>query len=116
MTATDHIGGRVMTATHGPTGPSANTYKHGCRCPECTKAQRLKQQAIMADLASRPRDQVPHGRYGYSNWSCRCETCSGAWSRSEALNRARRKQGTGKRLTEMEAAAIAAAEQEAQAS
>ena len=89
-------------------GPSASAYKNGCRCADCTEAHRIRQNAVLAGLASRPRDQVPHGRYGYSNWSCRCGTCSAAWSELMALQRATRKQAAGKPLTPMEAAALAA--------
>lgn len=107
--------GHAATTTHGASGPSANAYKSGCRCPACTEAQRVKQNGLVAELAARPRDQVPHGRYGYSNWSCRCEVCRAAWSHLMALTRARRKQQAGRPMTPMETAALAA-ERRAEAS
>jgi hypothetical protein len=58
--------------------PSA--YNHGCRCPDCREAnrircldqrERLRQRTIQADPA------VPHGTTGgYKNWGCHCVKCT----------------------------------------
>lgn len=75
--------------------PGASAYGAGCRCAECTELHRQRVAAVRADLAARPREDVPHGTSGgYSNWSCRCEPCTEAHTAELAAYRSARKAGT----------------------
>lgn len=67
-----------------------SSYRQGCRCDDCREQHTLRQRQIMAELAARPRDQVPHGTGGYRNWGCRCEVCTMANSAACAQRRALR--------------------------
>lgn len=62
--------------THG----IASTYRAGCRCEPCRKANTEKCKQQRAERALRPVDEVPHGLGGYRNWGCRCEVCTAAQS------------------------------------
>lgn len=74
-----------MTFTHGYSG-----YSQGCRCETCTVAHRDYLRTYMAARYERARrrrvlveagggryiaDGIKHGHGGYTNHSCRCETC-----------------------------------------
>lgn len=91
--------------THG----IAATYKHGCRCGDCTEAHRIWHAAKCRELAARPRGTVPHGLSGYNNWGCRCTACTAAKGAALALGRARRKRRAGMPLSALESAALAGA-------
>lgn len=74
--------------THKPSGKpvkhggSGTSYVHyGCRCLECTEANRARATRGRADRYSREiPETVPHGKAStYSNWGCRCEACSADW-------------------------------------
>jgi hypothetical protein len=67
---------------------AASSYNTGCRCGECTEAHRVRCAAIRAELAARPREQVPHGKAGYVNWRCRCGICTAANTERSAAWRA----------------------------
>ncbi len=60
--------------------PSA--YNHGCRCPECREANRVRCRALRAVLKARTDksdDAIPHGTTGgYKNWGCHCGLCTDA--------------------------------------
>jgi hypothetical protein len=102
----------VTPAPTHPRKPNAGAYARGCRCAECTEAHRLRMRQVRAALRARPRDEVPHGLYGYTNWGCRCDVCGAAHSESQAVRNARRKQAAGRPLSAMEAAALARARAE----
>ena len=88
-----------MSVTHG----SASTYRNpsrdfkpGCRCKKCreanTKRVRVEQQSRAKRLADDPT-LAPHGRRStYSNWGCRCKSCTKIWVNSCAAYDAARKQ------------------------
>lgn len=69
-----------MTATkirHGRTG----YVHHGCRCPECTGAQRVYQRTLRARYratALAPNDPRHGTNNGYQNHGCRCAPCAEA--------------------------------------
>ena len=68
---------------------TTTAYIRGCRCEDCTTANRERQVKIRADYASRPKDpnDPRHGTPAfYRNHSCRCELCSAA--HSEACTKA----------------------------
>lgn len=72
-----------MARTHGL---SATYNNAGCRCGECTEANRLRQQRFLA----RPFADVPHGTVsGYFNWGCRCGKCKPAGAIANAARRAK---------------------------
>lgn len=78
------------------------SYGRGCRCVDCRQANRERVYAnkrrrlerVAAGLMA-----VPHGRYGYSNYDCRCEVCTKAASNGnrEAARRWQDRQRTAKR-------------------
>jgi hypothetical protein len=59
------------------------TYMVGCRCDECSAAKRaanaLQRAARRACIL--PPGDARHGVNGYSNYGCRCHTCTVAWRR-----------------------------------
>jgi hypothetical protein len=74
---------------------TGNGYRHyGCRCAECTEAQRLDQVAVKALRVARGKRNpalIPHGTAGgYTNWECRCEECTEAMSIDDRRKRAAR--------------------------
>ena len=92
--------------THG----KAPTYRHGCRCADCTEAHRADHAARRARFAERPQEDVPHGTMSaYTNWHCRCGPCTDTYRMKNALTRARRKRRAGAPLSLLEASAMAAA-------
>ena len=80
-----------MTVDHGTRSGYAH---HGCRCGDCTKAQRAYMARYTARLQRRLSEtDVPHGSWStYNNWGCRCDACKAAGSAKNAANYARRKQ------------------------
>lgn len=74
-------------------GPhNASTYRRGCRCDVCRRAntekcaEKRRRRAAAVEAGS---DRVPHGIGGYVNWGCRCDVCSAAGSAANAAMRAR---------------------------
>lgn len=60
-------------------GGSGGGYVRGCRCEDCTEANRLRckrraeerRQLLLADPSL-----APHGKDStYTNWGCRCDEC-----------------------------------------
>lgn len=81
-----------MSAVSADHEPSMGKYNRGCRCEGCAEVKRSYMRALFADLATRPRSEVPHGTVGgYTNWKCRCEPCSVAHSRKLKAGKADRK-------------------------
>ena len=91
-----HLGGGAMTSgVKGSRTHNASGYTQGCRCDECRIAHRdyhrrsnAERRAIVA--ASGLPEGVAHGCSAYSNWGCRCRTCTGAksaWMRDYAKRR-----------------------------
>ena len=69
-----------MAYTHGL--PSSY-IKYGCRCADCTKANRdrVRGQRERRFAAPKNPDDPRHGKPTfYSNYGCRCEACIDAWS------------------------------------
>ena len=66
----------------------------GCRCSECTEANRLQfiksRAARKQRIASGDADFF-HNASAYSNWGCRCEICCSAWTEKMSKAYARRK-------------------------
>jgi hypothetical protein len=62
--------------------PSAAAYNRGCRCEGCVDANRIAGRQAKDRRIARAHHgaEVPHGVSGYSNWDCRCVTCSTAWA------------------------------------
>lgn len=62
--------------------PSAAAYGRGCRCDGCIDANRVAAREAKDRRIARAHHgvEVPHGVSGYSNWDCRCVTCSTAWA------------------------------------
>lgn len=71
-----------MGSRHG----DPNRYDQGCRCPKCTKAKTEHVQAGAVKRSKLPKDKIPHGRRGYTNYLCRCPICTKA---QEAYDAAR---------------------------
>ena len=87
-------GGKPVT--HGGAGTAYANY--GCRCDECTLANRFK---VARRQAERRYEKVPseemHGKQStYINWSCRCEPCSAAHSAVCKRNYYNRKEEAGR--------------------
>ncbi|MER5892370.1 hypothetical protein [Streptomyces sp. NPDC001876] len=58
---------------------SPGPYKRGCRCQICRKANLARLTAAKADRYARQAAGTAvftHGAGGYTNWGCRCDTCS----------------------------------------
>lgn len=66
------------TVKHGGAGTSYVHY--GCRCLECTEANRARHVRGHESRHSREiPETVKHGKAGtYVNWGCRCEPCTKA--------------------------------------
>lgn len=78
-----------MSRTHGLPA----TYNCGCRCDECSYANRMR-QARRRQRVAETGDISPaqHGtENAYVNYSCRCEPCRAAGSRHNSRNYARRR-------------------------
>jgi len=61
---------------HGGSGAAYANY--GCRCDECTEANRVR---IVRRRSSRKLSEFKgeHGKEStYTNWTCRCKSCSEA--------------------------------------
>ena len=56
--------------------------KYGCRCAECTAAERAHRRKCMPGGQAKTEagdPAVPHGTPGgYFNWGCRCDECRAA--------------------------------------
>ena len=66
---------------HGGAGTAYANY--GCRCEECTEANRRRIGRRRAERMAQVRESglpasVEHGLSAYTNWGCRCEICSEA--------------------------------------
>lgn len=75
-----------------------NGYRRGCRCAECREGNRAYRSASRAKRIERSKEDpslIPHGQSGYTNWNCRCKTCSWAGSVNNRKSRQRRKQKQG---------------------
>lgn len=69
-----------------------STYVGGCRCPECTEANRLYHTAQRARRRANPAlaDAAGHGKATtYANYSCRCDACRAANAAHKRAERAR---------------------------
>lgn len=67
----------IVAMLHG----SRSTYAYGCRCPECAAAnaeyQRSKAKVRLAAKLAADPDSAPHGTVStYTNYGCRCESCT----------------------------------------
>lgn len=73
-----------MTQTHGLAG----TYRSGCRCDECRKANTERCRISREQRARRTPPLEAHGKAAtYSNWACRCDPCKAAHSVNLAARR-----------------------------
>ncbi len=67
-----------------PHGGSGNGYSYyGCRCKECTGANRRRTQARKLIRRAYVQEHglpptVAHGYSAYINWGCRCDVCTAA--------------------------------------
>lgn len=73
---------RVPLKKRGEHGKS-HTYRHGCRCLLCRRANTEKvaanSRARAIKLGDLNHPQPEHGTAStYTNWKCRCDTCSAA--------------------------------------
>lgn len=64
-----HPGARRLE--HG----TLSRYVKGCRCEQCTEANRERTRARRAAHAGTPAEEFRHGATGYTDYGCRCETC-----------------------------------------
>jgi hypothetical protein len=65
------------TVSHGGKGSAYSNY--GCRCDECTEANRVRAERRRAERKGEGPPRDAHGsRSTYSNWSCRCGKCRSA--------------------------------------
>lgn len=76
-------------------GQEATYTVYGCRCDDCTTANKLyareKRKSRHQRLLADPTIAV-HGKIStYTNYGCRCKKCSGAQSAREAERYAERK-------------------------
>ena len=71
-----HGGG---VSSDGVTHGMSSTYNRGCRCPDCTKANRVRTLFARASRAKRlaaDPSLAEHGKHAtYVNWDCRCDPC-----------------------------------------
>lgn len=75
--------------SHGGTGSAYSNY--GCRCIECTEANRARAERRRTERKRQGPPKDAHGSSStYSNWSCRCVWCRRAAAHAAALNRATR--------------------------
>lgn len=81
---------RPSEAVDGVHHGTRSGYRKGCRCQDCRSANSFTQYAQALKRASGDRLEVPHGLGGYTNYKCRCPTCSAAARDSNAAARARR--------------------------
>lgn len=67
-----------------PHGRVSTYIQYGCRCDDCTAANREWVAECREDRARRLREDptlAPHGnRSTYINWGCRCDECAEAHS------------------------------------
>jgi len=67
-------------------GGAGTAYAHyGCRCEECTEANRKRVARRRAERTAAPKDDNDprHGSYSfYSNHGCRCDKCRSAASKT----------------------------------
>lgn len=66
---------------HGGAGTAYSHY--GCRCEECTEANRSRAAKRRAERKLEPKtpDDPRHGKATfYSNHGCHCEKCTAAWN------------------------------------
>ena len=73
-----------------------NGYRRGCRCAECREGNRVYRSAGRARRIERGKENpsmIPHGPSGYTNWDCRCKTCSWAGSVQNRKSAEKRKEG-----------------------
>lgn len=77
----------LMTLTHG----KPSTYKKGCRCAECTRANTEEQREAI--VKRREREPYEHGSSAYNNWQCRCVVCR-IGHREAVAEQHRRRKGT----------------------
>lgn len=67
------------------------SYVHGCRCVDCTRANREYMQIWKAD-----HDQMDPPEHGtaasYSNYRCRCDECTTAQATKQRADYARRRE------------------------
>lgn len=77
-----------MSRRHG----TASNYNAGCRCADCTEAQRLRIALFRLDRAgSLSPDDPRHGNASsYINYGCRCRPCTDAHNARLLPGRARR--------------------------
>lgn len=66
----------VVTVSHG----TQNAYlNYGCRCEECSLANKEAGKRQAAERKARETPERVHGTAsGYTNYGCRCELCKGA--------------------------------------
>ena len=65
-------------------------YTHDrCRCQACREANAAYQLTLKERLAAKRFGEIPHGRGGYENYGCRCETCFAAKSEANREYRER---------------------------
>lgn len=65
-----------------PCGTQA-AYMRGCRCTDCTRANRESHRATVAKMKEKglPPDDERHGlATSYNQWGCRCDRCKSAWA------------------------------------
>ncbi len=71
---------------HGGTGSAYSNY--GCRCEECTEANRTRAERRRAQRKREGPAKDAHGTLStYNNWSCRCVWCRRAAAVATAVRR-----------------------------
>lgn len=76
----------MLPVTHG----TRSRYRKGCRCEECTVANREYMRRFRARAQLRPDDWAHGLASTYSNFGCRCDACREAGLQEQREARARR--------------------------
>lgn len=79
--------GDFSRCTHG----TRATYVYGCRCLDCTEANKGYADRARARRTLTPGDPRHGTPNAYTNYGCRCLLCSQAFVPINARGRARRK-------------------------
>lgn len=73
---------------HGRRG----SYVTGCRCSQCTTANRLYAAARRGERIGGGLQPAKHGNSGYTNYGCRCDVCTKGHAQADRQWRCKRQQ------------------------